>query len=204
MLTDAPLLIFGLGNPGIKYRGTRHNLGFRVLDEVAQRFKIRIDKKARLSLYARVQIETPLLYLIKPQTFMNLSGQCIVKWVWKTNVPSSNLLVVCDDLNLPLGKLRIRKSGMSGGHKGLESIGQALGTMDFPRLKVGIGEFYPKNKQNDLSTQGKNASRFVLENFTPYERTRLPELLNLCADAVEKAIHSGLDAAMNEFNARSL
>lgn len=193
MLTDAPLLIFGLGNPGIKYRGTRHNLGFRVLDEVAQRFKIRIDKKARLSLYARVQIKTPLLYLIKPQTFMNLSGQCIVKWVRKTNVSSSNLLVVCDDLNLPLGKLRIRKSGTSGGHKGLESIGQALGTLDFPRLKVGIG-----------SIEGKDASRFVLGNFTPHERTRLPELLNLCADAVEKAINSGLDAAMNEFNSRSL
>lgn len=204
MLTDVPLLIFGLGNPGFKYRGTRHNLGFRVLDEVAQRFKIRIDKKARLSLYARVQIKTPLLYLIKPQTFMNLSGHCIVKWVRKTNVSSSNLLVVCDDLNLPLGRLRIRKSGTSGGHKGLESIGQALGTLDFPRLKVGIGEFYPKNNQNTLSTQGKDASRFVLGNFTPYERTRLPELLNLCADAVEKAINSGLDAAMNEFNARSL
>jgi len=157
-------LIVGLGNPGESYARNRHNIGFRCLNHLARQQGIRFDSrwaKARLGVG---QVAGVGAVLAKPQTFMNLSGLSVSRLVKKYNVALSDLLVVCDDLDLPLGRIRLRGGGSSGGHKGVSSIISSLGSQDFPRLRVGIGR--PAAGEDRVET-GSGVISFVLGDFTP-------------------------------------
>ncbi|HBE72577.1 MAG TPA: aminoacyl-tRNA hydrolase [candidate division Zixibacteria bacterium] len=180
--------VVGLGNPGRRYEGTRHNLGFLAVDELARR-RLAPWRARALHLAARTADGAPAL-LVKPQTFMNLSGPAVARALRYRKVAADRLLVVCDDLALPFGSLRLRPRGSDGGHNGLRSIIESLGTSDFPRLRLGIGAAPP----------GLDASRYVLERFPPAERSRLPELLGLAADGLELALEKGIEKAMNQIN----
>lgn len=182
-------LIAGLGNIGPKYENTRHNIGFEVLDHLAQLHDatFSIDQQGEIS---EVKHKGRTLILLKPSTYMNLSGKAVRLWLTKENIPVERLLVVVDDISLPIGKIRIKGKGSSGGHNGLENIEQLLGTQKYPRLRFGIGGDFPKGRQID----------YVLGEWTVEERDAIADSM---PDAV-KAIYSfctiGLARTMNEFN----
>jgi PTH1 family peptidyl-tRNA hydrolase len=182
-------LVVGLGNPGSRYEGTRHNVGFDVVDRLAAggsgaRFSRKFD-----GLVAETEIDFHRVLLLKPETFMNLSGRSVRQAVQFYKLDLANLLVVCDDLNLPLGKLRIRAGGSDGGQKGLRDIAAQLGTEDYPRLRIGIGE-----------TGSMNATDFVLTRFRLAERSVIDEALITATQAVAVWATQDLAAAMNRFN----
>ncbi|NQT95679.1 MAG: aminoacyl-tRNA hydrolase [Candidatus Omnitrophica bacterium] len=184
-------LIVGLGNPGTKYINTRHNVGFRVVDELAQRHNTKLKKKlfgnakeAQFKKYGEKCI------LIQPYTFMNLSGSCIRGYIRKLDITLDNILVICDDINLPLGTARIRPDGSAGGHNGLESAIKGLGGSVFPRLRVGIK---PEAEIDDLSD-------YVLSDFESDEIGIVKESIVEAADACECWIRDGIDKAMNVYN----
>jgi peptidyl-tRNA hydrolase, PTH1 family len=182
-------LVVGLGNPGSKYQGTRHNVGFEVIDRLAQggsgaTFTRRFD-----ALVAETEIDFRRVLLLKPETFMNLSGRSVGQAVRFFKLPLADLLVVCDDLSLPLGKLRIRGGGTDGGQKGLRDIAAHLGSEDFARLRIGIGH------------RGEvDAADFVLNRFRGAERPVIDDALILASQAVATWVVQGVDAAMNRFN----
>lgn len=182
-------LIAGLGNIGAKYENTRHNIGFEVLDHLAQLHDaaFSIDQQGEVS---QVKYKGRTLILLKPSTYMNLSGKAVRLWLTKENIPIERLLVVVDDISLPIGKIRIKGKGSSGGHNGLENIEQLLGTQKYPRLRFGIGGDFPKGRQID----------YVLGEWTAEEREAIADAM---PDAV-KAIYSfctiGLGRTMNEYN----
>lgn len=182
-------IIVGLGNPGTKYKNTRHNLGFEVIDNFAREkhisFKINKFKAAT----GKGTIDLDEVILVKPLTYMNNSGVAVREIVNKTNIPLDNLLVVCDDFQLPLGKIRIRQNGSSGGHNGLDSIIQNLGSSDFPRLRIGIGE--PANH---------DAVEYVLDNFSRAERREINETIERIVNAIREWIVNGIESSMNKFN----
>ena len=184
-------LIVGLGNPGVKYRMTRHNVGYMVLAELAGRFSgSRPQSKFRGDL---MDISVPggeTVLLLAPTTYMNRSGLSVGDAVSFYKLPLSDLLVVCDDLNLPLHRLRIRGEGGSGGQKGLADILRVLGTNDVPRLRIGIG----------LPPGQMDAADYVLMNFTEKERPELEVTIKLAADAVLCWSNHGIDNAMNRYN----
>ena len=191
-------LVVGLGNPGDRYVGTRHNVGFEVLDALVRRLAAdparpaRIDRLDCRALTGRVKIgETPVL-LAKPQTYMNLSGESVKGLLVKHAVPRERMLVVSDDVALPVGRLRIRPSGSSGGQKGLQSIIDCLGGDDFPRLRMGIAgpHFRP----------GEDLADYVLERFSKAERGPLSSAVDVACEAIETFVAEGIDAAMNRFN----
>lgn len=184
-------LVVGLGNPGSKYEGTRHNVGFEVVDRLAAGGSgVRFAPKFE-ALVAEVEIGFRRVLLLKPQTFMNLSGRSVRQAVqFYKLVPADDLLVLCDDLSLPLGKLRIRSKGTDGGQKGLRDIAQQLGTTEYSRLRVGIGENGPID-----------ASDYVLTRFRPTERPIIDDVLIAATQAVAVWVTRGVDAAMNRFNA---
>lgn len=184
-------LVVGLGNPGSKYEGTRHNIGFDVVDRLAAggsgvRFAPKFD-----GLLAEVEIDYRRVLLLKPQTFMNLSGRSVRQALqfYKLD-PAADLLAVCDDLSLPLGKLRMRSKGTDGGQKGLRDIAQQLGTTDYGRLRIGIGENGPID-----------AADYVLTRFRPTERPIIDDTLITATQAVAVWVGQGVEAAMNRFNA---
>lgn len=182
-------LLVGLGNPGSKYEGTRHNIGFELIDRMAEggtraRFTRKFD-----SLVAEAEIDFRRVTLLKPETFMNLSGRAVAQALRFYKLDPADLLVVCDDLSLPLGKLRIRGGGSDGGQKGLRDIAAHLGTETFARLRIGIGERGPVD-----------AADFVLSRFRPAERPVIDDALILAAQSVAVWTTQGLDAAMNRFN----
>src|SRR3954451_10731427 len=182
-------LVVGLGNPGSKYEGTRHNIGFEVIDRLAEggagaRFTRRFD-----ALVAEAEIDFRRVLLLKPETFMNLSGRSVGQAVRFFKLPLADLLVVCDDLSLPLGKLRIRGGGADGGQKGLRDIIAHLGTDVFARLRIGIGD------RGQL-----DAADFVLSRFRSAERPVADDALILATQAVAVWTTQGLAAAMNRFN----
>jgi PTH1 family peptidyl-tRNA hydrolase len=184
--------IFGLGNPGAQYKGTRHNVGFAVVDELARRFAVPSFDTFGSALVARVRrspTEAPIV-LAKPMRFMNLSGEAVrdVTAFYKIDPP--DILVVVDDVQLPLGRLRLRRSGSAGGHNGLRSVIQYLGT-DFPRLRVGVGR---GDARWDLVDH-------VLSRFSSDEREVIDRAIARAADAVEVFVSDGIGAAMNRFNA---
>lgn len=196
-MTDLALVV-GLGNPGDRYVGTRHNVGFEVLDALVRRLAsdpsrpARVDRLDCRALTGRVRIgETPVL-LARPQTYMNLSGESVKGLLVKHAVPRERMLVVSDDVALPVGRLRLRPSGSSGGQKGLQSIIDCLGTDEFPRLRIGIaGEHYrPREDKAD----------YVLERFSKAERTALVPVIDTACEAIETFVAEGIDAAMNRFN----
>jgi len=181
-------IVCGLGNPEPRYRSNRHNLGFMALDVLSERHSLSWRRGAGPARTALWRVASRAVTLVEPLTFMNESGAALAKL---GGVPADELLVVCDDLNLPLGSLRIRPRGGGGGHKGLDSIIERLGTEDFPRLRLGIGAPPP----------GIDWVEFVLSDFAPEELDAVSRMLEAAADAIETAVHRGLDAAMQRFNA---
>lgn len=183
-------LIAGLGNPGDRYRGTRHNVGFEVIDELARRHGLAFEMAPANALQAKWRREPDVVGLVKPLTLMNLSGEAIGSLSRYYKVPVADLLVVSDDVNLPLGRLRARASGSEGGHNGLRSIAQHLGTTEYARLRVGVGR---GEVRRDLADH-------VLARFEPDERSGMEDAIARAADAVELWISDGLARVMNIFN----
>jgi len=183
-------LIVGLGNPGDKYKGTRHNLGFEVVDEVARRRDLSFSTSPADAVIARETGTSGRLMLAKPLTFMNRSGAAVGGLSRYFDVETSDILVVLDDVNLSLGRLRARPDGSDGGHNGLQSVILSLGTREFPRLRMGVGRGVG---QRDLADH-------VLTRFTDEEVVRVKELIIETADAVELFIKSGITQVMNRFN----
>lgn len=182
-------LIACLGNIGPEYTGTRHNAGFMVADELASDADVQFQSR-RYGDMAVVRVKNCELLVLKPSTFMNLSGVAVRYWMNHEKLPLENLLVVVDDLALPFGTLRLRKSGSDAGHNGLKNIAEQLGTPNYARLRFGVGNDFPKGGQID----------FVLGKFPPEEREKLPEVLKRAADAVRTYCLAGPDIAMNRFN----
>lgn len=183
-------IIAGLGNPGLKYENTRHNVGFITVDMLAERYHISISEKAHKALIGKGVIEGQRVILVKPQTYMNLSGESIrsVMDFYKTD--PSELIVVYDDISLEPGAIRVRKKGSAGGHNGMKNIIQHLGTQEFPRVRIGVGE---KPPYMDLAD-------YVLGRFTGEEQPLMAQAFRDGADALVSILTDGADAAMNHFN----
>lgn len=182
-------LILCLGNIGAEYEGTRHNAGFMVGDTIAEEAGVPF-KSCRYGDMAIVKVKNCELMLLKPSTFMNLSGVAARFWMNKEKLPLENLLVIVDDLSLPFGAIRIRERGSDAGHNGLKNIASELGTQNYARLKFGVGNNFPKGGQID----------FVLGKFPPDEQKELPEKLKKAAEAVKAFCLSGASFAMTHFN----
>jgi peptidyl-tRNA hydrolase, PTH1 family len=180
--------VVGLGNPGDDYKGTRHNVGFEVVDELVRRWHAKLKKWKSTADIAVVNDHD--VVLVEPKTFMNLSGQAVTAIMTFYKILPVDLLVVVDEVQLPLGKLRIRPSGSAGGHNGLKSVIEHVG-VDFPRLRIGVDRGHP---DWDLSDR-------VLSKFPPLERPIVQSAVNRAADAVETFLQDGVYAAMNRFNA---
>jgi PTH1 family peptidyl-tRNA hydrolase len=188
------LLIVGLGNPGAKYARTRHNIGWLVLDELIRRHGIDLSRKAHEAMTGTGLIGEQKVLLAKPQTFMNLSGKSVSALSRYNRIEPQGLLVVCDDLNLPMGKLRLRKEGSDGGQNGLKSVSQMLGSQGYPRLRFGIGE--PEREERVQ----RGTADYVLSPFTAEEWPSVEEAIARAANCVETWVKSGIEPAMNEFN----
>jgi len=185
--------VVGLGNPGFKYEFTRHNIGFRIVDSLAQDIEIEFKKvKSYYSLISRGMINNHKVILIKPQTFMNLSGRAVSKIVSYYKISLRDLLIVYDDLNLELGQIRIRKKGSAGGHKGIESIMQYLHSEDIPRLRIGIG--------NPSVNFNLDCVSYVLSNFNDDEEDRIKETIKLSTKAIKTVIEDGFEKSMRKYN----
>jgi PTH1 family peptidyl-tRNA hydrolase len=182
-------LIVGLGNPGRKYAGNRHNVGFQCLDRLAEVRGLSFGRRKHKALLAQGKTADLKIILAKPQTFMNLSGEAVERLVRFYKVPREDILVIYDDLDLPLGKIRLRPEGGSGGHKGMKSVIEHLGTNGFPRLRVGIGR----------PAHGDPVD-YVLDDFTPDEQIAINEAYDRVVSAVELWLAEGITAAMNEHN----
>jgi peptidyl-tRNA hydrolase, PTH1 family len=182
-------LVVGLGNPGTKYQGTRHNIGYELVDRLAQGGASSTFARKFEGLCTEIEIDYRRVMLLKPETFMNLSGRSVGQAVRFLKLPLTDVLAVCDDLSLPLGKLRLRPGGTDGGQKGLRDIINHLGSDQFPRLRIGIGD----REQAD-------AADFVLSRFRSTERAAIDDALILASQAVAVWVTQGIDAAMNRFN----
>ena len=188
---SAPFLIVGLGNPGKEHARNRHNVGFMLLDKLAEDFQIAFSRRKSNAAFAECLLDEKKVYLAKPQTFMNDSGRSVEALVRFFHIPESQLLVVYDELDLPTGNIRIRPAGGSGGHRGMRSIIHELGTQDFPRMRIGIGR--PPGKMDPAD--------FVLQDFSPDEKIEFPLVLNRAAECVRLFIQEGIQSAMNNGNA---
>lgn len=185
-------LVAGLGNPGEKYRGTRHNVGFDVLDLLARRHGLTFETSPVEAMQARWRpagSADPVL-CAKPLTFMNLSGEAVGGLARYFKLAIEDVLIVCDDVNLPLGRLRARGTGTEGGHNGLRSVAQHFGTIDYPRLRIGVGR---GDTRRDLANH-------VLAGFEPDELAGMEDAVSRAADAVETWVSDGLAVMMNRFN----
>lgn len=186
-------MVVGLGNPGSEYARTRHNVGFAVVDRLAAEVGARFSAGLFEAEAATREVAGIPLVLLKPQTFMNRSGLAVRAWLEALGLPASQLLVVHDDLDLPLGRLRVAASAGPGGHRGVASIQQALGTQAFPRVRVGIGR----------PGEGEDAVERVLEEFAVDEIPVIEEMVERAASAVQSLLASGLAAAMDRYNVRA-
>lgn len=182
------LLIVGLGNPGRDYEDTRHNVGFMLVDRLASAHGIKLEKAGR-GVWGRGGIAGHEVALLKPQTFMNLSGEAVSDLRERLSVPVGSVIAAYDDCDLPLGKIRIRKDGGSGGHRGVNSMLHSLGSREFPRIRLGVGR--PAN--GDIAG-------FVLSPFVDDERALLNDMLTRGIEAVEALLTAGIGEAMNRFN----
>jgi PTH1 family peptidyl-tRNA hydrolase len=182
-------LIVGLGNPGRKYAGNRHNIGFQCLDRLAEAWGLSFSRRKHKALLAQGEIAGLKVVLAKPQTFMNLSGDAVERLARFYRVSPESILVIHDDLDLPVGRIRVRPEGGAGGHKGMESIIEHLGTNGFPRLRVGIG----RPTHNDPVD-------YVLGDFGPDERIAINEAYERAVSAVELWLAEGIVAVMNRYN----
>ncbi len=189
-------IIVGLGNPGPKYQFTRHNIGFLIVDHLAKEYRLpfTLGKKSFKSEIALGTIKNHKVLLLKPLTYMNRSGEAVVAVLNFYKNKPEDLLVIHDDLDLPLGKIRIVKKGGAGGHNGIRSIIASLGTREFPRLRVGIGR--PQG--------GMKVEHYVLSNFTKEEMLLVNKIVEISTDAILTIIEDGIDKAMNQFNGRTI
>jgi peptidyl-tRNA hydrolase, PTH1 family len=183
-------IIVGLGNPGPQYRNTRHNAGFMALDRLAGRIGAAFDRSKFDSEIAQAQLGTHRLLLVKPQTFMNLSGVAVAKAARNKIDGLEDLLIVVDEVHLPLGRLRFRPDGSAGGHNGLKSIIEHVGSDAFPRLRMGVGK----------SGAARELADHVLSGFTPEERPVVDRMVERAADGIETFIEHGIERAMDRFN----
>ena len=188
MTLDAAVV--GLGNPGPRYERNRHSIGYRVVARVAQQFEVRLSRRGFQCRLASLHLEGKTVLLAQPQTFMNASGAAVEALVDFYRIPYDRLLVCSDDIDLPFGVLRLRPAGGSGGQRGIQSIIDALGSAEFPRLRIGI----------DRPPENIDPADYVLEDFGPLEQMRLDEIVGRAAGAVETFIRAGLQAAMNRYN----
>ena len=184
-------LVVGLGNPGDKYENTRHNVGFLTIDHIAEQLRVPVQKLKYRALTNTVELGGARALLMKPVTYMNLSGEAVGQAARFYKIPPERVLVISDDVSLPLGKLRIRKSGSAGGHNGLKNIIQHLGTDQFPRVKIGVGE--KPHPDYDMAD-------WVLSRFTGEDLKTITQAVKRAADAVECFVREGPDKAMNRFN----
>jgi peptidyl-tRNA hydrolase, PTH1 family len=187
---NTPYLIIGLGNPGRQYQDNRHNIGFKVTDRLAQQLEVSFSRVMFRALITDTRYQGRRILLVKPQTYMNESGQSVGSLVRFYKVPLEQLLVIHDDVDLPFDTLRMRPKGGSAGQKGLASIIDRLGTQDFPRLRVGVGR--PPGRML--------AAAYVLQDFDRDEKENLPQILDRAAEASLVFITEGIDSAMNKFN----
>ncbi|MFV0388456.1 MAG: aminoacyl-tRNA hydrolase [Pyrinomonadaceae bacterium] len=183
-------LIVGLGNPGLQYEFTRHNAGFMLIDRLAQKLAMQVKREECRALVGQTKFENKKLELVKPQTYMNLSGESVSCLLKKGDRNISGLIVAVDDLALPLGSIRIRASGSAGGHNGLKSLISCLGTNVFTRLRIGI------QPQHEL----RNSKKFVLDKFSSAELRELDSVLERATVATEVLIRHGIAKAMSEYN----
>jgi len=186
------ILVVGLGNPGNQYENTRHNVGFLTVDILAKKLNSSVKKLKFKSLYGETRLNTEKLILIKPQTFMNNSGESVREWVNFYKVPPENLIVIQDDIDIPFATLRLRQKGSAGTHNGMKSIIYQIQKDNFPRVKIGVGQ---KNGQMDLAD-------FVLSGFVKEEQKAIEEAILLAADAVLDIVKNGIEHAMNRYNMR--
>ena len=184
-------LIVGLGNIGAEYVNTRHNIGFKVVDHLARKESLDFQT-VKLGAMAEYKLKGRTLFLLKPNTYMNLSGKAVKYWMDKENIPASNILVITDDLNLSFGTIRIKPKGSDGGHNGLKSIQQTLNSSDYPRFRFGISDDFKKGRQVD----------YVLGEWNEEETAKLPERLDVAAEIIRSFALSGLDITMNTFNGK--
>ena len=183
-------IIVGLGNPGKQYANTRHNIGFCVIDALAERFQIPLNLKKHKAIYGSGYIEGQKVILAQPQTFMNLSGESVRELADFYKVPETDIIVIYDDISLDVGQLRLRKKGSAGGHNGIKSIIQHLDSQDFPRIKVGVGE----------KPAGWDLADHVLAPF-PKDQEELVQIgIKRASDALVCLLTEDMDAAMNQYN----
>lgn len=182
-------LIVGLGNIGSEYDGTRHNIGFRVLDAFAEASNISFSTE-RYGDVGKGRLKNKQLVLLKPSTYMNLSGNAVRYWKEKEGIELENILVIVDDIAIPFGAIRLRAGGSDAGHNGLKNIAQMLGTQQYPRLRFGIGNDFPRGCQID----------YVLGHFTLDQRQQLPARIETACKAISEFVLAGLARAMNTYN----
>ena len=182
-------LIVGLGNIGAKYEGTRHNIGFEIMDQVAKRLEANFEEVKHGSM-AKASYKGRTCFLLKPNTYMNLSGKAVAYHMQQEKIGLDELLIVTDDLNLPFGTLRIKPKGSDGGHNGLKDIQSRLNTPNYPRFRFGIGNAFEQGRQVD----------FVLGGWSEEEQLKLQERLEQSAKAIESFVFTGLSRTMNTFN----
>lgn len=182
-------LIVGLGNIGHEYAATRHNIGFRVLDALAQASNLVFEDK-RYGFITTLKVKNQTLFLLKPSTYMNLSGNAVRYWMNEKKIPLENLLVVVDDIALPFGQLRMKPAGSEGGHNGLRHITSVLGTQQYARLRFGVGNDFPKGRQID----------YVLGEFEAADLEKMDERLEAAGEMVKSFALAGIQFTMNHFN----
>lgn len=184
-------VIVGLGNPGAKYEETRHNVGFKTIDILAKQLKVDLSKKKFKALVGEGNLCNQKVVLIKPQTYMNLSGESVYNAISWYKIPLSNLIIIYDDIDLPVGKLRIRRNGSAGTHNGMRSILDYIQSEEFPRIRIGVGA--PPHKEFDLAD-------YVLSRFTSEEKPQVDTSLHNAAEAAMLIVQNDIAAAMNRFN----
>ena len=184
-------LIVGLGNIGPKYENTRHNIGFKILDEIAARENVTFEN-LKLGAVSKFRFKGRTFILLKPATFMNLSGKAVKNWVEKEKIPFENLLIICDDLNIPFGTIRLKGKGSAGGHNGLKDINECLQTQNYPRLRFGVSDEFKKGNQVD----------YVLGKWNDDEMKKLPERLEKSYELTKSFGTAGIANSMSEFNGK--
>ena len=184
-------LVIGLGNPGAEYENTRHNIGFKVLDKLASLSNISFTTD-RYADVAEIKFKGRNLVLIKPNTFMNLSGKAVNYWLQNTKIGAANMLVVTDDISLPFGALRMRKKGSDGGHNGLKNIQAVLGNSNYPRLRFGVGDDFSRGKQVE----------YVLDDFSDEDYTTMNNRMEMAVKMIQAFATIGIDYTMSDFNGK--
>lgn len=190
--TEMKYLIVGLGNIGSEYENTRHNIGFEIVDHLVKKLEGQWKNDSN-AMVAEVKTKGRILVVIKPTTYMNLSGKAVNYWMQKQKIPKENIFVLLDDLNINLGSIRIREKGSDGGHNGLKHIDATLGGNDYARLRFGIGNEFHKGQQ----------SNFVLGKWKSEEKKVVDELISKCADACISFAHIGIKNTMNQYNTKA-